>query len=195
MYLKDKKTIALYLKGDPDVVKKLYSCVRRIINSILSKYERHGAVFSDRDNIIDDIIFCILEKDDHKVLRAYKARSKLSTYLWPIIRNKAVDNIRREHRYANRMTDCDPETLSYNPHHNVNPMALQIQEYLDREPALQRYIKYAKWLSGQNYEEIIQQVESEFALSLNTQRIAYILHSNRRKLQKKFKKYNVSNDK
>ena len=49
---------------------------------------------------------------------------------------------------------------------------------------------YAKWLQDLSYAEIIKMAKKEFptSKSLNTQRIAYVLQTNRKELQKKLKK-------
>lgn len=152
--------------------------------------EGHGARFLDRDNLVSDILCQIMIKDDCRILRAFNGRSKLSTYLWPIIRFRIIDAIRSERRYHVHMVRQD-EMEAAGPVQQDSLIELVVAEHLAVEAESEKFIKYAKWLSDMSYEEIIKAMAVEFPnrRPTSTARIAYILHENRKKIQKKLKKH------
>ena len=152
--------------------------------------ENKGARFLDRENVISEIIFHTLVKDNKKVIRNFHGKSKLFTYLWPIVRNKLVDLIRAEHRYHSVLDNhenLDEIAIEDNP--STGSVEEIFEAHLQDEKPLDKFIKYAKWLQELSYNDIISRAREEFPHSklLNTQRIAYVLHTNRKELQKNLK--------
>ena len=129
--------------------------------------------------------------NDQKVLKAYLGQSKLTSYLWPIARNKIIDAFRKEMRYNSKIEH--DEVPASNPISPTGSIETIIEEHIASMPPVEKFIKIAKWIEGYNYQQIIENVEREFAddVSINSQRIAYVLHTNRKDLQKKLKNYRI----
>jgi len=186
----DMLLVQLYLTGDPKTEKRLYKELNKLISNLFKFVESKGYRFSDKENAIAELIFQIMVADDKKVLRAYTGQSSLSNYLWPITHNKLVDAFRKEMRYYARVDHQDLPEESYTDQNTApSPNELIIEEHLANVPPLERFIKLAKWFEGQSYDEIITQVQQKFSDqgNINPQRIAYVLHTNRKTLQKKLK--------
>ena len=174
--------------------KALYLEIKTLTENLIKTMEKKGWSFYDRDNIVSEIIFQVMVKDDKKVFRSFQGRSKLSTYLWSAVRNRII-NARRKEKYYHFQTDIDEinETLiSSNPNQQSNIEAL-IEDFIENEPPFEKFVKYARWIQELSYQEIIGKTKKVFGdkYSVNTQRIAYILHTNRKKIQKKLKKLDV----
>jgi len=190
-YSEDLTVVQAYLNGDRKIEKALYDQLNQLISSLLRSMEGKGCRFADRDNLVSDIVYQVLVADDRKVMQAFRGDCKLSTYLWPIVRNKIIDAGRREKRQREKVVfqeEYDPN-ISETPN-QPGVVELEIKEHLDQQSPVERFVKLAKWMEGLSYEEIIVQTETRFPNdpALNSQRIAYILHSNRKVLQKKLKK-------
>ncbi len=184
----DVEMVKRYLAGDRRIQKKLYDTLRSQIVLLVAKMELRGARFLDRDDLVSDILCQIMVKDDSRILRAFSGRSKLSTYLWPIIRFRVIDAIRRERRYHDHMVRLeDLETAGES--HQDSVVELVVTEHLAAEPEQDKFIKYAKWLAEMSYEEIMTAIANEFPGQppVSFGRIAYILHDNRKKILKKLK--------
>ncbi len=184
-----------YLAGDKQVQARLYNSLCKQIEMVLARMEGQGARFLDKANLVSDLVCLIMIKDDCKILRAFHGRSKLSTYLWPIIRFRIIDAIRSERRYHDRMVR-QHEVDAAGPVHQDSQIELVVAEHLAAEPEPDKFIKYAKWLSEMSYDEIIKAMSVEFPNQppVTTARIAYILHDNRKKIQKKLKNLAVKFD-
>jgi DNA-directed RNA polymerase specialized sigma24 family protein len=186
----DIQFVSSYLTGNRLVQEILYKKLQQLIAYFMRILENKGACFVDKDNTIADIIFQILVKNDNRVLRAYDGRSKLTTYLWPIVRNRIIDSIRSEKRYRDRMSnEYDMEWKKdplQEPEVHVQDM---IHELFAGESPLEKHIKILKWVEGSSYQDIIRRSVNDFPQEekLNSQKIASILHSNRKKLYKKYR--------
>jgi len=156
--------------------------------------ETKGANFIDKENAIAEIIFHVMVKNNNRVLCYYHGKSKLFTYLWPIVRNKIIDLIREERRYHSIAVQQENlEEIISEQSNSPGTAETIFEEHLQAEKPLDKFIKYAKWMQELSYDEIIKIAKKEFpeSKSLNTQRIAYVLHTNRKELQKKLKKFAV----
>ena len=190
-YQNDLQIADAYLEGDQQTEKKLYQELNRLILHLIGKMESAGTYFLDRENTISEILFHVMIRENKKVIRNYHGNSKLFTYLWPIVRNKLIDLIRAESRYHS-IREYQENLDEINPETTVSTGTVEaiFEEHVAKEGELERFIKYAKWMQGLNYDDIIFIARKEFPKSktLNSQRIAYVLHSNRKQLQKKLKK-------
>jgi DNA-directed RNA polymerase specialized sigma24 family protein len=190
-YKNDLQFADAYVDGDQQSEKKLYADLNKLILHLIGKMESTGVVFFDRENITSEILFHVMIKENKKVIRNYQGKSKLFTYLWPIVRNKLIDLIRAESRYHSiteyqeNLDEVKPETTA-----STGTVEAIFEDHVAKEGELEKFIKYAKWMQGLNYDDIIFVARKEFPKSktLNSQRIAYVLHSNRKQLQKKLKK-------
>ncbi|MBN2103201.1 sigma-70 family RNA polymerase sigma factor [bacterium] len=195
-YITDYKLIQSYLKNNLKTQKLLYDETKRLIAGLIKRLESRGTTFYDRDNVVAEVLYQIMVADNKKVLRNYNGQSRLTTYLWPVIRNKIIDVIRKErshynhHRYQEEAIQINMETSG-----SRGNLGVDIAEYIAHESPLKQFIKISKWIENLSYQEIINKALKTFpdGKSLTHQQIAYILHSNRKHLQKKFKKSNVSN--
>ena len=193
----DKKVVQLYLSGDQRTEKWLYAELKRQILKLINFMHAKGVAFSDKKNVVDEIIFKIMVADKQKVLRSYLGNSKLSTYLWPIVRNKIIDAFRKEMRYKGKelhqetfKTPLDQQTS------NTSEIEAIIEEHISSSSAVERFIIMAKWIDGVSYDQIIAKAKQEFSdeVNINSQRIAFILHTNRKRLQKKLKNFRINFD-
>ena len=196
-YSLDIQTVHAYLQGNGRTEEELFGELTSLINGLIRKMEIQGVIFSDQENIVSDIVYQIMLANDRKVLRSYQGNSKLSTYLWSIVRNKIIDAIRKEKRYYSTVVHRDPlESLDHGGENPTGQAETIIEEHLLGEPPLERFIKYAKWMRELSYSEIIAEAKNEFPgeTIINTQRVAYILHTNRNALRKKLKKVGFKTD-
>jgi DNA-directed RNA polymerase specialized sigma24 family protein len=195
LYSIDLELINTFLAGDRHVVKALHSALHTQISNCIRYMESRGARFQDKDDVVSDLVFQILLKDDHKILRAFSGQSKLTTYLWPIIRNRLIDYMRHEKRYTSRHLPVSQDFPCQT--HDEEMTAGIITEHIARESAQERFIKQARWLLDMSYEEIISLAGHEFPDDppLPFARIAYVLHANRKKLAEKLKIYISTDDK
>ena len=90
---KDLYIVKQFLQGNKEIEKKLYEEFKRIIHSLIYKIESKGCYFADKEDVVSEILFKIMAADNCKILRNYKGKSKLSTYLWPIVKNKIAIKI------------------------------------------------------------------------------------------------------
>ncbi|MBN1782438.1 sigma-70 family RNA polymerase sigma factor [bacterium] len=189
-YQDDLNLVQKYLDQDARVERLFYHEVTRLIRNMIRAMAKRGSVFFDQENVVSEIVFEIMLKDDRRVLRAYEGKSKLATYLWPIVRFRLIDMIRREHRYHATFTRAKTaEPHSSNPG-SAEPVADIIHDHIRNEPPEHRFIKTARWIEDLSYSEIITRAEAS-KMTLDTNRIAYVLHSNRKVLEKKLKKYGI----
>jgi len=187
---KELQFIQTYLAGDRLAELSLFKQLNKIIHKLLNIMEQRGSTFQDKQNIVSEIISQIMVIDDGKVLRSYRGQCKLSTYLWPIVRNKIVDAIRKEVRYHSKMVHQEiDEQMSVEDSTQSETMATIIEEHIENAPPLEQLIKTLKWIQGFDYQQIIEMVKQQLPAesSINSNKIAYILHTNRRYFQKKFK--------
>ena len=179
-----------YLTGDRQVEHALYQEVLAIIRRLIAAMEQRGAVFADRDSVIADIVYAIMVEGDCRVLRAYRGDCKLSTYLWSIIRHKIIDAIRSEVRREGRFISVESlEDVAPSPTHSNESLVAMIEEHIAGEKPMAQFIKLSKWIEGMDYQHIIEAARQRFPdeKPLNTNRIAYVLHTNRCYFQKKIK--------
>ena len=193
----DQKVVLLYLKGDTETEKWLYTELKKQILKLIKSMQSKGVTFSDTKNVVDEIIFQILVANNQKVMRSYLGNSKLSTYLWPIVKNKIIDAFRKEMRYKDR--ELHKETYdnpTFQQFSNPGEIELIIEEHISSSPDVERFIKIAKWIDGLSYDQIIAKAKQKFSgeEAITSQHIAYILHTNRKELQKKLKKYRINFD-
>jgi DNA-directed RNA polymerase specialized sigma24 family protein len=191
VYSDDINIVRAYLRGDRQIEKRLFHDLKKLILKLIGHMEGKGCIFSDKENVVAEIIFQIMVADDRKVLRSYHGRSKLTTYLWPIVRNKIVDTIRKEKRSHIEIDQRDNlEAIYQNDASYSRTIETIIEEHILDQPKIEKLVKISKWMLQLNYHEIIKRVKQEFPedISINSQRIAYILHTNRKILQKKLKK-------
>jgi len=171
----------------------MFEEVQRIIRNLLNVIQKKGFTFADPENIMSELTFQIMVKDDKKVLRNYSGRSRLTTYLWSVVRNRIINAMNREKPFVSVEGIENQYPQSSMPQESL--LEALVEEHLAAEAPLERFIKYAKWLKDYNYQEIINQAKLFFSIpsQLNIQRIAYVLGKNRKDLQKKLKKhgYNV----
>lgn len=193
-YQTDMRIVQRYLNKDPRAEKWLFKELQKFILNLMKVMEHKGFSFSDKDNIVAELIYQIMVLDNQKVLRSYWGQCKLSSYLWPIVRNRIIDAFRKEVRYHSREI---PQELPEESHpfqdESTSSIETIIEEHISNQPPVEQYIKIAKWIEGLNYNQIMDNAKKEFSdeVSINFQRIAYVLQTNRRDLQKKLKKYNV----
>jgi len=190
-YTEDLQFVAAYLGGDATVEKSLYKMLRKLIDGLITQLSRRGSVFQDRENVISQIICEIMVKDDKKVLRGYKGKSKLSTYLFPVVRNKIVDAVRKERRYHDRVVSGDiPEDIPDFENRPESDIEMIVEEHIRNESAENQFIKYSKWMRELSYLEIVRKLKKKFGerKSINIKQIGYILTLNRKRLQKKLVK-------
>ena len=150
-----------------------------------------GCYFSDQEDVLSEIIFKILVEDDNKVLRAYQGKSQLSTYLWPIVRFKIIDTIRREKSTHTRLVFKDELDENVSDHSNPGgQVETIIEEFIENEPPLEKFIKYARWMHELSYDEIIIKAKTVFKgeKRVNFSFVNNTLHANRKALQNKLKK-------
>ncbi len=186
----DLQIITQFLRGNREIENNLFKELNKIIHFIISKIESKGCYFVDKDNTVAEIMYKILLADNHKILKNYKGKSKLSTYLWPIVKNKIIDKIREEKRHSSRIVFQKlPENTYSQNNTKTGIMESIIEDHIASAPPLEQSIKIAKWKDNLSYKEIIENINKNFPekAPLNYQRIAYILHTNRKKLQKKLK--------
>lgn len=185
----DMQIVQLYLNGDHKTEKRLYIELKKLISNLIKFMEGKGLTFVDKENIIAEIIFQIMVAENHKVLRSYLGQSKLSSYLWPVVRNKIIDAFRKETRYHSEVACKEPSEDSFSDQNGT--IEVIIEEHIASMPPVEKFIKIAKWIEGLNYQQIINNAKQKFSdeVTLNSQRIAYVLHTNRKDLQKKLKKY------
>jgi RNA polymerase sigma factor (sigma-70 family) len=148
-------------------------------------------LFYNREDIIEEVIYQIMVADDRKVLRNYRGQSRLKTYLWPVIRNKIVDMIRKERTHHNHhLYQEDLEENIIDPPPPSPNLAVEIEECIAQEPPLEQFIKTSKWIEGLSYQEIMDRAGEGIpgGKSLTAQHIAYVLSVNREKFKKKLKK-------
>ena len=189
-YQNELQFIQTYLAGDRRAELSLFKQLNRIIHKLLNLMEKKGSAFQDKQNIVSEIISQLMVMNDYKILRSYRGQCKLSTYLWPIVRNKIVDAIRKEVRDHSKIVYQEiDEQMSIDGKSSSETMATIIEEHIENAPSLERLIKTLKWIQGFDYQQIIAMVQQEFPTekSINSNRIAYILHTNRKYFQKKFK--------
>ncbi len=184
----DLDMVNRYLAGDRRVQQRFYDQLRRQVVTLVVKMEQRGARFLDRDDLVSDILYQIMVKDDSRVLRHFSGRSKLSTYLWPIIRFRVIDAIRRERRYHDHMVRQE-KLEAEDPPAQESVIERVVFEHLAAEPEQEKFIKYAKWLGDMSYAEILTAVAAECPAQpgVTLSRIAYVLHENRKRIQKKLK--------
>jgi len=193
-YQTDMRIVQRYLNKDPRAEKWLFKELQKFILNLMKVMEHKGFSFSDKDNIVAELIYQIMVLDNQKVLRSYWGQCKLSSYLWPIVRNRIIDAFRKEVRYHSREI---PQELPEESHpfqdESTSSIETIIEEHISNQPPVEQYIKIAKWIEGLSYNQIMNNAKKEFSdeVSINFQRIAYVLQTNRRDLQKKLKKYNV----
>jgi RNA polymerase sigma factor (sigma-70 family) len=195
IYSNDLELVSTFLAGDRQVVKALHSALHAQISNCIRYMESRGARFQDKEDVVSDLVFQILLKDDHKILRTFSGHSKLTTYLWPIIRNRLIDYMRHEKRYTSRHQQVSEDIPCRAQDEEM--IASIITEHIARESAQERFIKQARWLLDMSYEEIIARARHEFPDDppLLFARIAYVLHANRKKLAEKLKIYISADDK
>ena len=183
----DLQVVQAYLNGDSQIESMLYHEIKALTENLLRAMEEKGWTFHDRENIVSEIIFQVMVKNDKKVFRSFQGRSKLSTYLWSVARNRII-NARRKEKYYRLKTNFDDIDEIANQHQSSEVETI-IEEYIENEPPFEKYIKYSKWIQELSYHDIIENVKKIFGdeYSINTQRIAYILHTNRKKLKKNLK--------
>lgn len=189
-YQNDLQIAGDYLKGDLQTEKKLYKELNKLILHLVRKIGSTGGHFPDRENVISEIVLHVMIKENKKVIRNYRGNSKLFTYLWPIVRNKLIDLIRTKSRYhsiAEHQENLDEVASETN--NSTGIVEAIFEEHIASEGNLEKFIKYAKWMQELSYENIIRIARKEFpkGKSLNTQRISYVLHTNRKQLQKKLR--------
>ena len=190
-YSHDINMVQAYLAGDKKTEKLLYRDLTHLISNLVRSMSGKGFTFADSENVVSDIVYQIMVADDRKVIRAFRGECKLSTYLWPIVRNKIIDAGRREKRQREKVVYQDEYDSDISaPNQEPGLIEMEIKAHVDAQPPVERFIKIAKWIEGLCYNEIIEQAGDKFpdSSNLNTQRIAYVLHSNRKELQHKLKK-------
>ncbi|MBN1348284.1 sigma-70 family RNA polymerase sigma factor [candidate division KSB1 bacterium] len=188
----DVRLVNAYLSGDHKIEKQLFRDLRKLISKLIKAMVGKGIFFADEDDVVSEIVYQVMAADECKVLRAYRGQCKLSSYLWPIVRNKLIDAGRKEKRQHEKLVYQE----SYHTDIPEQPEAQGeiesiIQQYIEDQPPIEKFIKISKWMHGLSYAEIIESAGKKFSddsVSLNYQRVAYILHSNRSALQKKLKK-------
>lgn len=193
---RDINKVQAYLNGDQRIEKWIYNELNRLIYHLISRMEAKGVFFHDRENVVSEVIFHVMIDNGKGVLRSFDGRSKLFTYLWPIVRNKIIDIIRKESRTQSIKMHSESMEKSA-PDHDISSKTGTVEalilEHIENEPPLEKYIKYAKWMGRFNYQEIIERVNEKFTAPkpVNYQKIGYILYKNRKSLQKKLKNYSI----
>jgi len=188
-YKDDLHLVQLYLDKDVQVERLFYKEVKRLIRNMIHAMAKRGSVFYDQENVVSEIVFEIMLKDNSKILRAYQGKSRLSTYLWPIIRFRLIDFIRREHRYFATFTRVQNKKAYQENSNPSQQIAEIIHDHIRKESPENRFIKTAKWIEGMQYSEIIAKAEKLGLAIKETHQIAYVLRCNRKTLEKKLKKF------
>lgn len=190
-YQEDIDLIMDYLRGESQAEKVLYTMLKKMITGLIRQLSKRGSVFRDKDNVISQIMYEVLVKDDKKLLRNYQAKSKLSTYLFPIVRNKIIDAVRKERRYRDRFVTHDiPPDISEPYNDSVSELEILLEELIARESPQNQFIKYARWVKEMSYKEIADEFKKRFGTQqrIKVQQISYVLTLNRKNLQKKLTK-------
>jgi|GEM_PF-3135236 len=192
-YTNDLQVARAYLNGDRRIEQRLYHELKSVTYKLIKVMQTRGFIFPDPENVVSEVIYRVMVKDDKKVFRTYQGKSQLSTYLWSIIRNQLINAMLKEKRHLSKIgLDELPEKLSTDDdNNNTSQLQAMIEDYIENEPPFERFVKYAKWMQELSYHEIISQAQSRFKNyhAINVQHIAYILHTNRKNLKKKLKIY------
>jgi len=191
-YQFDLEVVKLYLMGDMKAQKWLYKNMRQYIAKMLQIARSEGIIFSENEDVVSEIIYKIMVANDCRILRRYSGECKLTTYLWRIIRNYIIDAYRKEFAFKSREQVVDEfENMEQVRKVDVNEVEVILAEHISHIPPLDRFIIISRWLEKLSYDQIIIQAKQKFPKesSLNKNRIAYILFTNRKALQKKLKKY------
>ncbi|MBN1999284.1 sigma-70 family RNA polymerase sigma factor [candidate division KSB1 bacterium] len=188
----DLYAVQQYLNGNHRVERILYDQLRSLVLKIIRYMQAKGCIFKDQENVISEIVCHIMVENDKKILRAYQGKSQLTTYLWPIVRFRIIDEIRREKSYQAKISaqqEKNPVLTTRDP--DCSDVETIIEEHIENEPPLEKFIKYARWMQELSYEEIAVKAKLLFKNEkyVNFNRVNNVLHTNRKNLLKKLKNF------
>lgn len=151
----DYVLVQQYLTGDMRTQETLHAFVEDLIESALRSLEAKGSNFRDRQNTKQEIIVSIMVKDNAALLRNFKGESRLSTYLWSVIRFKLIDALRKEMRAADRHAPLPENIIA--PSGGASELPELIDRYLEQCSEKDAFILRLRWLAQEDYTTICQE--------------------------------------
>jgi len=150
--------IEQYLSGDPRAGASLHEYVLQLIEKALLSLEAKGSRFRNREDVKQEILTAILVNDNAAVLSNFKGDSRLSTYLWSVIRFKLIDALRKEMGIAERY-----EPLSENIVDDPTPSSELpglLDRFLNQCSEKDAFILRLRWLEELDYDTICREVSA-----------------------------------
>ncbi len=176
----DIRLVQDFLNGDAQAQWQLHQEVDNLVEKALQGLEAKGSRFRDRANIRQEIIVTIMVNDEATVLRKFKGDSKLSTYLWSVIRFKLIDKLRQEMTIANRKEELS-EDIPQNVRENPNELFGLVDQFLDRLSEKDAFILRAKWFDHLDYDSICREA-AKHNLKVDKTYIGNLLFKMRKKI-------------
>lgn len=190
---KDLALVKCFLKGEKTAHATLHTLIDALLEKALTTLASKGTFFNDRENTKQDILVEILTANDSSILRNFRGQSRLSTYLWSIIRFKLIDKLRQERVAAERTLPLS-ENLSYEAQYTQFELVDLVKGFIGQASNKEAFILEKRWLEELDYHSICKLGERNgFSISLSE--IGNILFKKRKELMEYLKRQGYVIDK
>jgi RNA polymerase sigma-70 factor, ECF subfamily len=160
-----------------DFVDRFVGLIYHVIH--FSAHQRSYPITPEEiEDVAQEVLIAIVE-DDYHVLRQFRAKASLATYLTVIARRIAVSELIKRQRFKNqeKPVEREPEIGSHRQTHASLDMVEEVQQLLRKLPSKEREVVKMFYLEGRTYEEISGKLD----IPVNT--IGPILARSRKKLR------------
>lgn len=186
--------IRRFIEGDTGAQDSLHSTVNNLLDKAFEALSSKGSHFRDPDNVRQEIIVSVLLDNEHAVLRNFDGKSRLSTYLWSVIRFKLIDALRKEMLEANRTGDMPNDPAQDSRSYSTELFEL-INAYLNKMPERDAFILQKRWLQELSYDEICREAAQQNLHGIDRTYIGNLLFKARQKLIRHLKNHGYDFDK
>lgn len=189
----DATLIESFLSGNREAQKSLHDLVERLTDRALQTLELKGSCFHDRQNTKQEIIVSVLIENDSAVLRTFNGQSRLSTYLWSVIRFKLIDKLRKDMLSTRRLQPIN-NNLSHEVEYTAKELYDLIDQFLDGSSEKEAFVLRMRWLEGRSYAAICR-MANEQGINITPTYIGNLLFKKRIHLLRFLKKHGYDFDK
>jgi len=147
--------ITHYLQGNKEAEQKLFRYVSDLIEKGMIAIENKGSYFRQREDVKQEILAAILVENDKRILRKFKGNSRLSTYLWSVIKFKLIDALRREMNIHECRIELTEDIIDNSG--SENELNGLIDRFIDQCNEKDAFILRRRWKEGLDYETICKE--------------------------------------
>lgn len=192
-YQSDLELTNQFIKGNQSVQNSLHAIVNDLLDKAFQALAAKGSRFRDPDNVRQEIIINVLLDNEYAVLRNFNGASRLTTYLWSVIRFKLIDALRQEIIAAGR-EDKMPEEIPQNPVNQSSELSDLVHNYLNKMTEKEVFILERRWLQQLSYDEICGEA-AEKSIEIDKTYIGNLLFKARQEIIKYLKNHGYDFDK